>query len=125
MDYHMETLALGDKYQGLEAMTRDTKLATSRSYIYRERTEADAQGEMALKWHYDRVLHGGNLKDYYLYDGKVLEGSDLTSLTFNDRDRNLHRPLIKNDEILMQLGMSTHILTGGVFPAHNHAVFIP
>ena len=57
----------------IEKMTRETKLGTSRTNVFRERMAGNVEGDLAFNWHYDRTLFGGLVKDLYLMDGKMVD----------------------------------------------------
>ncbi len=123
--YMKEEVNIGDDYVSLEKITRETPLATCRSYVYRERNAEDIEGETAFNWHYDRTLFGGLIKDIYMIDGKVVDDPKYSSFTYNEAAGNFILPILNDDDIIMHHGMSMHILTAGHFNAHCHGVIIP
>jgi len=122
LDAYMKALKLDSD---LEKVTKESPLGISRSFVYNEKKAEDIEGALTLKWHYDRTLYGGCIKDFYMIGNRVVDNPDYNSFTYNDAAGTFIRPLLNDDDILMHLGMSTHILTAGHFNAHSHSVTIP
>mmetsp|Transcript_9445 Transcript_9445/g.7216 ORF Transcript_9445/g.7216 Transcript_9445/m.7216 type:complete len:80 (+) Transcript_9445:427-666(+) len=77
-----EEVKIGPGYVSLEKVTRESPLATCRSYVYRERNEKDIDGETSFNWHYDRTLFGGLIKDIYLVNGKEMDDPKFSSFVY-------------------------------------------
>ena len=106
-------------------MTKETKLGTSRTNVFRERTAEDIEGNLAFNWHYDRTLFGGLVKDIYLMEGKEVDDPKFNSFTYHDVERNQVVPILNDEDICVHMGMSMHVYTAGHFKASCHGVRIP
>lgn len=61
------------KYQSLYEITKNSQMATARSFFYRER-RADEDGKKpSMNFHYDRMNIGACLKDFYFLKGKEVD----------------------------------------------------
>ena len=100
-------------------------MATARSFYYRERTEQDDAKTPSFNFHYDRMNLSACVKDYYFIKGREIEQPESSGLFFNTKQGERYNLRLNDDEVGFHAGMSCHILTAGLIPAHAHAVYLP
>jgi hypothetical protein len=100
-------------------------LSTARSFYYRERTKADDSSKPSFNYHYDRMNISATFKDVYYMHGEKCENPEGAGLYFNLKNGDKYHLALNDSDLAFHIGMTGHILTGGIIPAHAHAVYLP